>query len=155
VFGCWANSGQNLYRTAIVREVGGYDPSAVPCEDRKLFLALSRRGPVFLLPGVGMDYRQHAGQSSKLREFEALRRRMWDGFIATLPPREKRQGKRVRDAAELVAEAEAARAVGNFLCALRCQLAAYVAAPYLLTSPLTARPLWWGLKKCLLRVAAP
>ena len=40
----------------------------------------------------------------------------------------------------------------RFARALRLQLRACLAAPWLVTSPMTRRPLWWGIKKCILRV---
>jgi hypothetical protein len=36
LFGWSAVSGQNLFRTALVRDAGGYDGSVIPCEDRDL-----------------------------------------------------------------------------------------------------------------------
>lgn len=154
LFGWWANSGQNLYRTTVVREIGGYDPNLHPCEDRKLWLDSARRGPVCLVPFVAMEYRQHAGQS-KPANLDEIRQSVWNQFIATLPASEQRQARRIRRAAELVEQSEKARERHEFGAALWAQLQACWTVPYLLTSPLTARPLWWGLKKCFLRVSAP
>jgi hypothetical protein len=154
LFGWWSNSGQNLYRTAAVRDIGGFDPAAVPCEDRKLWLAVAQRGPVCLVPSVVMEYRQHEGQS-KPPNVDAIRQSVWRGFIDALPPARRRAAKRTRRAAELVERAERARAERRFGPALRMQLHACALAPHLVRSPLTGRPLWWGVKKCLLRVSAP
>jgi GT2 family glycosyltransferase len=148
LFGFWANSGQNLYRAAVVRELGGFDPELAVCEDRKLWLQLARRGPVLLLPSVAMTYRLHDGQA-KPPDIDAVRRRVWKEFMDALPPRERAQGLRTRRAAELVATAAQARVERRFAAALLTQARAVLAAPWLLVSPLTARPLWWGIKKCV------
>ncbi|MEO5742185.1 MAG: glycosyltransferase family A protein, partial [Vicinamibacterales bacterium] len=52
LFGWWANSGQNLYRTAIIRAIGGYDPRFFNAHDRKVWLDVAGRGPVCVLPFV-------------------------------------------------------------------------------------------------------
>jgi glycosyltransferase involved in cell wall biosynthesis len=153
LFGWWSNSGQNLYRTAAVRSVGGFDPALINCEDRKLWLEIAWRGPVCVTPAVAMEYRQHDGQG-KQPNIAALRESVWSGFIAKLPPDRQAQGRRIRRAAELVDASEQARLAGNFGVALIRQLHACLLGPSLVVSPLTARPLWWGLKKCLLRVSA-
>lgn len=154
LFGWWSNSGQNLYRTAMIREVGGFDPETVPCEDRKLWLAVAWRAPVCVVPFVAMEYRQHDGQAAT-PNVDQIRQEVRDGFIAGLPPDRHREGRRIRRAAELVDCAERARADRQFGAALRMQLRACALAPYLVRSPLTGRPLWWGVKKCLLREPAP
>ena len=154
LFGWWANSGQNLYRTALVREVGGFNQSLSSCEDRNLWLAVARSAPVCLVPVIAMEYRQHTGQS-KPANLDDIRESVLNEFITTLPPAGQTEGRRIRRAAELVEKSEAARAARKFGSALRWQLQACWLAPRLLLSPLTGRPLWWGIKKCLLRVSAP
>ena len=67
LFGWWANSGQNLYRTAIIRAIGGYDPQFFNAQDRKLWLEVAWRGPVCVLPFVAMEYRQHAQSAQQER----------------------------------------------------------------------------------------
>jgi glycosyltransferase involved in cell wall biosynthesis len=153
LFGWWSNSGQNLYRTATIRDIGGFDPALAACEDRRMWLAVARRGPVRLVPSVVMEYRQHDGQS-KPSNVDAIRQSVWRDFITGLPPADQRAARRVRRAAELVERAESARVAGRFVTAITLQLQACWLAPHLLRSPLTGRPFWWGLKKSLLRVRA-
>ncbi len=153
LFGWWANSGQNLYRTEIVRAVGGFDASVRACEDRKLWLEVARLGPVCLTPVIAMEYRQHAGQS-KLPDLDEIRHSIWREFISSLPAPEQRGARAIRRAAELALRAELLRSAGRFTAALTTQLAACLRVPRLLTSPLTGRPLWWGVKKCLIRERA-
>ncbi len=154
LFGWWSNSGQNLYRADVVRRVGGFDPAVSHCEDRKLWLAVAWKGPVCVVPTTAMDYRIHAGQS-KPPDIDAIRRGVFDSFIATLPGDRQREGRRIRRAADLVDRASQARAAGRFGSALVTQLHACLLAPSLVRSPLTRRPLWWGLRKSLLRVSGP
>jgi glycosyltransferase involved in cell wall biosynthesis len=155
LFGWWANSGQNLYRTAVVRDIGGFDPALINVQDRKLWLEVARRGPVCVLPFVAMEYRQHARQISKNDGIPAQRQKIWAEFIAGLPAPAQREARGIRRAAELVEQSVQSRADCRFARALRLQLRACLAGPWLVTSPLTRRPLWWGIKKCLLRVSAP
>jgi glycosyltransferase involved in cell wall biosynthesis len=154
LFGFWANSGQNLFRADAARAVGGYPAAWVPFEDRSFWLAIARRGPVCMVPTMAMDYRIHAGQS-KRSEPDPGRTALRTEFINTLTPRERAQGWRIRRAAELAQESEDAWRAARFGKALLRQLAACWTAPYLLSSPATGRPLWWGIKKCLLRQSAP
>ena len=155
LFGWWANSGQNLYRTAVVRAIGGYDPHYFNVDDRKLWLQVAWRGQVCVLPFVAMEYRQHARQISKNDGIPAQRQKMWSEFIAGLPSRLQPEAAGIRRAGELVQASVECRANRRFLRALPLQVRACLAAPWLVTSPLTRRPLWWGIKKCLLRVTTP
>ena len=153
LFGWWSNSGQNLYRTATIREIGGFDHALVPCEDRKLWLAVALRGPVCLVPSVVMEYRQHDGQS-KPPNVDEIRQSVWRDFISGLPSTRQPEARRIRRASELVERAESARVAGRFGAAFAMYVQACWLAPHLLRSPLTGRPLWWGLRKSLLRVRA-
>ena len=154
LFGWWSNSGQNLYRTATVRDAGGFDPALSLCEDRKLWLAVAAGGPVCVVPVVAMEYRQHDGQS-KAPNVDEIRRSVWSEFIASLDSHQQREARRIRRAADLVDRAERSRGEHRFGDALADQLRACLLAPSLVASPLTGRPLWWGVKKSLLRVSAP
>lgn len=153
LFGWWSNSGQNLYRTATIRDVGGFDQALVACEDRKLWLEVAWRGPVCLVPSVAMEYRQHDGQA-KPSNVDDIRQSVWLAFINGLPLACQREARRIRRAAEMVERAECARVTGQFGRAIASQLQAWWLAPHLLLSPLTRRPLWWGLKKSILRARA-
>lgn len=155
LYGWWSNSGQNMYRTSVVREIGGFDTQLRAVQDRMLWLEVSRRGNVCLVPRVSMEYRQHQGQMTRAWPIEAERQLMWLRFIASLPPTLQSEGRRIRRAAELSAAAEAARAEGHFVDGARLQIAAFALAPRLLMSPLVARPMYWNLKKCVQRRRLP
>jgi glycosyltransferase involved in cell wall biosynthesis len=155
LYGWWSNSGQNLYRSAVIRELGGFDPSFLAVQDRKLWLQVARRGPICVLPWVVMEYRQHAVQITKRPDIQEERLRCWEQFIDSLPASERAECRRIRRSAELSAEAERARGDGRFASAARLQLGAFLSARSLVASPLLRRPFWWGLKKALLRQRAP
>jgi hypothetical protein len=155
LFGWWSNSGQNLHRTAVVREVGGFDPASGPVHDRKLWLQLARRGPICVLPSVTMEYRQHATQVTKLSGIPPFREALWREFIEQLPPSQQSAGRRVRRSAELAERSRAARIERRFARALGLQARACLTTPSLLLSPFLARPLWWEIKKSVSRSTAP
>jgi glycosyltransferase involved in cell wall biosynthesis len=155
LFGWWSNSGRNLYRVASIKEIGGFDPAFPRAQDRKLWLDVAWRGPFCVLPFVAMEYRQHADQISKGPDIAPTRHRICREFIAKLPPSRQGEARAILRSAELVQRSENARAAGAFGVALRMQLQASFIAPSLVASPLTGRPLWWGIKKCVLRVSAP
>lgn len=91
-------SGQNLYRTAAVRAVGGYEAWPV-CEDRDLWLKVASLGPVLTRPEIVLDYRVHGGQSTK-EGVEAVRARVFAAYIATLPPGQRRRARRLQKSGE-------------------------------------------------------
>ena len=155
LFGWWANSGQNLYRTTVVRDIGGFDPALFNTQDRKLWLEVATRGPVCVLPFMAMEYRQHGRQISKNDGIPAHRQTLWAEFIATLPAATRAEARGIRRAAELVQQSVESRTNRRFGRALHLQLRACLSAPWLVTSPVTRRPLWWGIKKCILRVTTP
>lgn len=155
LFGWWSNSGQNLHRTALVKELGGLDPRVGAVQDRNLWLQVATRGPICVLPFVAMDYRQHATQNTKTDTgITMMRRRLWTEFIASLPAARQAAATRVRRASDLCDHSAEARASGRFAAALALQVRACLAAPSLLASPFVGRPLWWGIKKCVLRISA-
>lgn len=155
LFGWWSNSGQNMYRTAIARDCGGFDIALRATEDRRLWFVFAQRGTVCILPNTTMEYRQHESQLSKYEGVNEVRQAMWAQCIADLPAPLRREGQRIRRAAELCAESERARMSGMFVMAARLQLAAALLAPRLVISPLVGRPMYWNLKKCLLRTTQP
>jgi glycosyltransferase involved in cell wall biosynthesis len=137
LFGWSAVSGQNLYRTGVVRDVGGYDVARIPCEDRDLWLRLVRRGPVVLCPEIVLTYRIHAGQwrpddLPRIRELVARR------AILALPPPARRRALLIRRSTSFFDRAQAAMGEGRFAAGLGLAARAVFAAPLLFTSPLIA-----------------
>jgi hypothetical protein len=97
---------QVMFRASIVRELGGYDETRRTGEDYELWTRLVRRGPILVLPFVGMSYRVHDAQATAAPRDEASRRRAVE-FSRTLLS--SWIGRELT-----VAEAEAATTVGGF-----------------------------------------
>jgi glycosyltransferase involved in cell wall biosynthesis len=148
-----AVSGQNLYRTTTVREVGGFNIEHRRVEDRDLWLRVARLGTVLLIPTISLEYRVHTNQSvqSLPTNIVKIREDLFQAFIASLPLEEQPRGKRIRESAHLSQKAEEEYRKGNYKTAYSCYLQACRVAPELAFSPLTGPPLARGIAKSLFR----
>jgi glycosyltransferase involved in cell wall biosynthesis len=146
-----AVSGQNLYRTARVRDAGGYREEVSIVEDRDLWLRVARLGPVLLLPDIVLDYRIHDGQY-RPPDIVDLRERVFREFIERLPTRERPQARRIRESARWSQDADREYARGNYGAALAGYLKACGAAPALSFSPLTGPPLTRQIRRSVRRL---
>lgn len=135
LFGWSAVSGQNLYRTEVVRDVGGYDKSMIPCEDRDLWLRIARRGPVILCPKIVMTCRFHRGQRRPDNLIKIRERVAWRA-IRNLPKMERRRGLILRRCTALVQQAEDAMRAGHYAAGIGLTVRAFATAPRLFASPL-------------------
>lgn len=88
-------SGQNVYRTEVVREVGGYPLWLNVVEDRKMWLDVAVKGPVALTPVAVMEYRDH-GVSRVPENIRELRLGVFLPFLETLPEGMAERGRRAR-----------------------------------------------------------
>ena len=100
-----AVSGQNLYRTEVVRHVGGFTSGDIPCEDRDLWLRVAALGPVVLCPETVLSYRI-ASTQRRPANIRAIRERVARRAIRALPRNEWRAALRIRRMVALVDEAE-------------------------------------------------
>lgn len=152
-----AISGQNLYRTVSVREVGGFNLKIRQVEDRDLWLRVARLGTVLLLPTIALEYRVHTNQSmqSLPPNIVELREEVFQSFINNLPPEEKPKGKRIRESADWSQKAEEEYRKCNYKTAFNCYLKACRLAPELAVSPITGPSLARGIAKSLLRTVIP
>jgi GT2 family glycosyltransferase len=142
LFGWSAVSGQNLYKTGIVRTAGGYN-NEIPCEDRDLWLRVARLGQVVLCPETVMTYRVHSGQfrpANLLQVREKVARRA----IRILPKEKRRNGLMIRRCTRLIDQAEAALKEGRFIYGAWSALRAVATKPGLFTSPLIN---FWVLRR--------
>ncbi len=135
LFGWCANSGQNLYRTHIVRALGGFARSLSLAEDRDLWLRLARRGPLVLCPQTVMTYRITPDQY-RPPDIRARREMVARAAIKALPRRERRAALELRRCTALVDAASDEAARGHLLRATRKLAQAAFLAPRLLFSPL-------------------
>lgn len=94
VFGWVARSGSAMFRTSVLRSLGGYASDLVVNEDRDLWLRISRIGPTAFTRHVVLEYRVHRDQwrPSDLPERE---RAMTGRHLATLLEADRRAGERI------------------------------------------------------------
>lgn len=140
---------QTLFRTAIVREVGGYDSAVVPCEDRDLLHRIATRGTVLLLPQTVMTYRI-TPQQWRPANIRAIRERVARRAIRTLPHSQWRRGLRIRRMVQLIDTAEDRCQAGRLPQAIPPLAQALVTAPGTLLSPLIGP---WVLRRLTGRIA--
>ena len=134
--------GQCLFRTALVRGVGGF-PARLPTEDRELWLSLATLGPAVLCPAVVLEYRAHVGQW-RPSQIVQLREEVSHEFIGRLPPERRGEARRIRAAGRRWHEAEIAREGGSHGTALILYARAALASPRLLRSPIVWPALYHG-----------
>jgi glycosyltransferase involved in cell wall biosynthesis len=113
----WITSpGQTLIRADALRAIGGFDTAIWGSEDWDLYIRLARRGPFVFRPVVALDYRLHAGNSTKqairhaLNHFAVVRRHI--GWNLPLFIRHQRRAGEYF-VPNLMFFAERARAEGN------------------------------------------
>ncbi len=143
VFGWSAISGQNLYRTDAIREVGGYDPEISYTEDRDLWLKVARLGPVVLRPEVVMRYRIPRVQD-RPPDIADLREQTVQRAIDRIPEVDRAAARTIRKSSGFIHQAEDHLRRSEPLLAARCAVRAYSLAPGLLLSPLVGA---WVLRR--------
>jgi hypothetical protein len=134
LFGWSAVSGQNLYRTSVVRDVGAFRP-VERCQDRDLWLRVAREGPIVFRPEIVMTYRWHAGQT-QLADIRDIREKVARRAIRTLPRRDRRRALRIRKSTRSFDAAQDAIGGGRFFEGLKAAAGAVTASPALFASPL-------------------
>jgi len=136
LFGWSAVSGQNLYRTSIIRAIGGYtDDSLVPCEDRDLWLKVAARGSVVIVPQRVMSYRYHGAQV-RPPGIAHLRNRVMGKAIQALPKERRRRAFALRRSGRMIEQAETEMSQGNPLTACWIACSAVYNSPGIFASPL-------------------
>jgi glycosyltransferase involved in cell wall biosynthesis len=135
LFGLGAVSGQNMYRTSVIRDMGGFDESVIQVEDRDMWLRISRLGPIVLRPETVMKYRITRNQyrPANIRE---LRDNVAQRSIDSLPADRRWRSSRIRQCAQLVYDAEDAMRGRKPVKAIRTALDAMFTDPGILLNPL-------------------
>lgn len=137
LFGWSAVSGQTLYRTEVIRNVGGYNNDVSYTEDRDLWLRISRIGPVVLRPQTVMWYRVHHVQD-RPPDIRQIRERTARRAIRALPKDERRRGIEVRRCYTLIQAAEDQLRTRHHIAGIRSAVRAVALQPRLLFNPLLA-----------------
>lgn len=135
LFGWSAVSGQNLYRTSVVRDVGGFRTEMGRCEDRDLWLRIAHQGPVVLRPEIVMTYRWHRDQTRR-DDLRSLREHVARLAIRALPRRDRRRALRIRKSTWWFNGAQDAISAGRYRDGMKATARAVAASPALFVSPL-------------------
>jgi len=135
LFGWSAVSGQNLYLTSVVREIGGYDESIIPCEDRLLWLRVAMQGDVVLIPNVVMSYRYHDSQV-RPENIRKIRNQVARRAIASLPKERRRKALQLRLSGHWIEKSEEEMSDGSPLTAAGLVGRAMFSTPGIFTSSL-------------------
>jgi GT2 family glycosyltransferase len=130
---------QTLFRTASVRDAGGFAPELVPCEDRDLLHRVAAHGPVVFCPETVVTYRITPTQWRPVG-IRTLRERVARRAIHRLPKAQWRAALQRRHFVRLIDLTEDECTSGSLLRALRLVLDALRTAPGVLASPMLA--LW-------------
>jgi glycosyltransferase involved in cell wall biosynthesis len=130
---------QALWRTDVIRAVGGWNESIAFSEGLELMRRVSRLGPMILIPELVVAYRMHGGQVTGTVPREARRatEEVWlQEHIRSLPPEERALAERVAGAYRVWRSGRDAYADLDCREGLMLYLRALRAAPFLLRSPL-------------------
>jgi len=145
-----SGSGQALFRTNRVREVGGWKERLSYWEVGDLWFRVARLGPVVLLPATVLKLRVHPAQTPPNPPTQDPR----PALVGTLSGSEREQAARLVRARRLVDQGDDARFAGEHRRALGCYLRAVTTAPLLIRSPLTRRDLGGNIRMEAARVVA-
>lgn len=149
LFGWSAVSGQNLYRTALLREIGGYDSTLTFIEDRDLWLRLATRGRIALIPETVMTYRVHPVPHRPPDIFQ-LREMVAGKAISSLPAAEQKRGLLLRRSNSLIDQAEALFSAGRYTQGFAAVIKAVLTSPRIYVSPLIGE---WIFRRLAGRIA--
>jgi glycosyltransferase involved in cell wall biosynthesis len=142
-----------LWRTEVVRRLGGWDESLRRAEDAELCLRAWRE-PAALIPDTVMRYRYHLDQVPTSRtwplDWEARKR-----FVETLPQPERGEGERLLRARELYQQALEKHLQGDFKASARGFAAMVRCSPVLALSPVSGPYLDGLLVKAAVGAALP
>ena len=133
LFGWNMPPGALLWRTEVVRRIGGWDSSLPRCEDRDLNLRAYPRRFV-LVPDAVLDYRVHEGQQPGSAQVD-IDRSVLARFIESLPSGDRRTAEAIIDARRHLDEGLERYTAGDFRAAVPHLLSVLRRAPTLGTSP--------------------
>ena len=142
-----------LWRTEVVRRIGGWDTELRRCEDRDLNLRAYPRSFV-LVPEVVMEYRVHGAQVTGDPRAET-HMMVLHRFIDTLPDRDAATARRVLVARRHLEMGLAQHREGDFRAAARALWTVRRVAPEVVRSPILRDWLRPVFAKCALAALAP
>lgn len=142
-----------LWRTDVVRDVGGWNESLAYCEDRELNLRAYPR-PFAFVPGLVVEYRVHPGQTPGSDQAELVRS-VQARFVRSLPPRDRSVGEAVLEASDHLDRGLALYVAGDFRAAWPHLVSTVRRAPVLCRSPVVAPWLVGLVGKATVGAAVP
>lgn len=154
LWGWYLLPGAGLWRTDVLRQIGGWDESRSFAEDLELSLRIHPH-PVALVPHVVLRYRQHGRQVDQAVQAvqERVNGEVRAAFIARLGLRERRKAQRVVDARPTFAIGLRAYGEGDYPQALRSLASGLARVPALAVSPVLGPTLVGMVLKSLVAMA--
>ena len=120
-----AFGGRILFRTEVVRSLGGYRDTLAIAEDWELLLRVSRVGRLLFIPDLVTAYRRHASQTP-MDKLDDVIDELASEHLRTWPEDDRRTGERIRAARAIfrrgdraLTELEPRAAVGAFVATVR------------------------------------
>jgi glycosyltransferase involved in cell wall biosynthesis len=123
-----------LFRTDVVRAVGGYRDGLSVAEDWDLLLRVSRKGRLLLVPELVTEYRRHRGQTP-LTGLEDIFEDLAAQHIAALPETDRATAVRVRRARAVYRDGDRALTELDARAAIRLFVSTLRTYPALVTFP--------------------
>lgn len=148
-----ALGGQSLFRRSVLSEVGGWKVGLSVAEDQELWLRVSQRGPVAIVPDPVLLHRPH-GLAGDLPGGRDVERDVVRSYLETRAGRDRR-ARRAAGAREHLRDADISFQLGAYRTALWATLRGIITAPFLLRSPLVGRGVARGLANALIAAALP
>lgn len=137
LFGWSAVPSQSMFRSEVVRALGGFDLSVPIVDDRDLWLRVSRMGPTVLVADVVVRYRITRNQY-RPSDIVMRRNRVADKAIAALPDDQRERATRLRQSALLMNAAEENARARQFANAIGNLARAFAAFPQIYGTPFIA-----------------
>lgn len=149
MFGWPCPPGCTLFRTEMLRSLGGWPTGFVPWEDQDLWLRVASQGPVVLLPQPALQHRLHGGQR-RPEDPLALKRALREAFLETLSGEARKAASHLLRARSHYESGVEAWERTDLRQALRHFAASVAAAPRLAFSPITGARLRSLLLRCVI-----
>lgn len=156
LWGWYQLPGAALWRTKVLRDLGGWDEARTFAEDLELSLRVHPRA-VALVPHVVLRYRQHGRVVDSLTETrrQAMNAEVREAFVAGLSAAEQRAARKVIDTRPVFERALAAYASGEYDVAARGLASGLIAVPRLALSPVLGPTLTSMLVKSFVAQVTP
>jgi GT2 family glycosyltransferase len=131
--------GQYLCRTAVARQIGGWNEKVPTAEDVDLWLRLSRAGKILFIPVAVLCVDRSGSGRSHMHDVAAWWKRLRVQFVAELPAPAAELGQRILRAEDLGRGAQQAYRDGRYGRSFLAYLRLWRLVPELMSSPIVGR----------------